>query len=795
MLSFFKIRTVALYEFKILVRSNLFRIFSFLSIATITTLDFFLFSYKSYPFWTLRCIPASIPYLNVMLLNVYQAVLVIFLVADLWAHEKSMNSTNSIYTRSITNAEYLIGKSLGLFLTCFALTLLILLIAFIFNVVFLDDVPVASICYILYPVIFSIPTLIFIIGLSLLCIVIIKNQALVITILLGYFVSSFFLLRNTFHHVFDFSAYNISLMYSDFIGFGNISTIILHRGIYILLGFGFIFSTILFFKRLPQSRVMNQISLIIAIVCISSAGIFGNMYLSKTSAGRKLRQQMTVVNKQLSYKPRISIIKCSLDLIHQGAEIEVTANIKFKNDTSANIIEYIFSLNPGLEILKVENNKKALNFSHNLHIVKIEPLMPLQPGDIDSLCIHYRGKINEEACYADINETDRDENYKLFIYTIDKRYSFITSNYVLLTHENLWYPAAGIPYGSVFPRAMVRDFINFELNVKTNKKLTVISQGYQKKNSAGEFFFKPETPLPQISLVIGEYEKKSIIVDDVEYNIFVKTGHDYFSQYFTELREQLSKNITELREHFERNLYITYPFKRFSLVEVPVQYYVYNRFWTINTGVVQPEQVFLPEKGFHNFYTDFKDSRRGLLVHETLTPKEIQNSMFRSFCSSFVSGSQQRIREEGKRQLKRQPGISIKKLFITFIGSLQTHYSNSILSNYYNFIINFKSSDYPFFDSVIEQYVITGKSSLKSLYKIPSLPEYELACLHLSKRSLPEIFADPGDLYNAQYVLKLKTDYLFSLINASLGEEEFRSFFSEYLENHKFKTHRCRKLH
>jgi len=116
MLSLYKICAVALYEFKTLKRSWFFRIFSFLAIAIIISVDFLLLVYNRYPFWSFRCIPSSIPYLNMMLLNIFQAVIVIFLATDFLAHDKKTNSIDAIYTRSMTNAEYVIGKSIGVFL-------------------------------------------------------------------------------------------------------------------------------------------------------------------------------------------------------------------------------------------------------------------------------------------------------------------------------------------------------------------------------------------------------------------------------------------------------------------------------------------------------------------------------------------------------------------------------------------------------------------------------------------------------------------------------------------------------
>ena len=58
------------------------------------------------------------------------------------------------------------------------------------------------------------------------------------------------------------------------------------------------------------------------------------------------------------------------------------------------------------------------------------------------------------------------------IYIIDKKYAFVSSNFVLLTPESNWYPVAGLPSGTNFPDGGQKDFVDFKLTVNTNKNLT-----------------------------------------------------------------------------------------------------------------------------------------------------------------------------------------------------------------------------------------------------------------------------------------------------------------------------------
>ena len=780
--SFFKIRSVALYEFKTLVRSNSFRIFSFLFILILTLLNTYFFIYKRSALWNFRGISSFIPLMNVTLLNMFQAIIAMFAASEFLAHDKKHHSTDTVYPRSMTNAEYVIGKSLGVFAPFLCLNLFVVIMALVINGVFAENVDIVPVAYIMYPLLISIPTLIYIFGLSFLCMGLLRSQPLAIMLLMSYITGSLFFLGKKFNNLFDFIAYNVPFTHSGFVGFGDIGTVLIHRGIYFFLGLGFIFVTILLLRRLPQSKIMNRISLITAVACISIGLQLGTVYVTKISLNRALRREMNDLNKSLAEKPRVSVTDCDLDLVHKGKTIGVNAKITFKNTTGSALDTYIFSLNPGLKIQSIEHNTKELGFKRNLHIVTVEPSVALSPGGIDSLTIHYRGNIDEEACYTNIDEKIRDENFRHFYANIRKRYSFILPEYVLLTPENLWYPVAGIPYGAAYPNMQNKDFITFKLRVKTKNGLTALSQGASEKTGDREFVFRPEFPLPQLSLVIGDYEKKSITVNDVDYNIFVKVGHDYFSQYFNEITDKLPEEIQEMRQFFENRINLTYPYKRFSIIETPIHFYSYERNWTLAQETVQPEQVFLPEKGVLLFFGDFKH-KIDSYIHDdrrVFTPKEAQLHTLWSLVYNFGAYRYRKTRGmfRGSHR-KNQAKLSI--------SSTRALFPNYIITpNFFSFVNNVNSNDHPLFDSILEHYF---KTTLEGLYSGVQYPKWKATvCRELRKQKMFELLTDPEkrDIYN--YVLKMKAEQLFAIINTEIGKKKLDAFLYQFLEKNRFKT-------
>ena len=178
------IQSVAKYESKLLIRSWFFRVFTVLAVAIITFFNFMLFvSEDSGGIWIATAIPSNIPYLILLLLNTGQAVIAIFLASDFLKRDKKLDTSEVFYVRPLSNAEYVIGKIWGNLRVFLLLNLIIMAITAAFNLTLGE---VDWMAYLLYFLLISVPTLIFIIGLAIFLMLVLKNQALTFVLLLGY---------------------------------------------------------------------------------------------------------------------------------------------------------------------------------------------------------------------------------------------------------------------------------------------------------------------------------------------------------------------------------------------------------------------------------------------------------------------------------------------------------------------------------------------------------------------------------------------------------------------------------
>lgn len=778
MLSFYNIWTIAKFEIKTLSRSWFLRIFAGPSFVILILYDTLVFTdaFGGFIPRDLYGLPASIPYINMVFFNLAQAVITIFLASDFLKRDKKLDTTEAIYIRSMTNSDYILGKTLGLVVIFFFLNLVVLLISAGFNVLVPDN-NFNFITYILYPAIVSLPTVIFIVGLSFFMMILIKNQAITFILLLGYIALTLFYLGGKYYQVFDYTGFYMPFAYSDFIGFGNTLDLVLLRGAYVLAGLSFVFFTMSFFKRLPQGGILERTSLIIAVILLLGGISSGYFYIQNLNAGSELRVGMIEANNKYSAPAGLAIIKDDLEIHHSENEISGTADMVLRNGGNSIADFIIINLNPGLKISAITSSNQPVEFTRDFHIVKIMPLQPILPGTEFQMKIEYNGIVDSRAAYLDISDDQRNGIYEVALLKSAKKYAIVDANAVVLTPENMWYPAIGTTFRPEAPFSNSKHFTEFKLKVNTKPELTVISQGARNNEGDGKFSFTPDYPMNNISLTIGAYKERSIEVDSIQYNLYTLPDHNYFERYFTELGDTLVPLIRELRQDYERKINFSYPYKRFSLVEVPVQFYTYKRLWTNRHEKSQPEIVFLTENGVLLSAADFKQRERmterfGNRGNQVILPTEQQSG----YLTSFVKGT----------FFDEQSGFRFR-----FGGNFSDEIDNpySIFPNFYNFVNSIESDKFKVFNIALENYlkVTDDLSGMPFVRNILGLTSAETAVQKLSEKSLAEIIKDTT--YNSflPSILKLKGQYLFASISNRIGEDNLKKLISESLKKSEFK--------
>ncbi|MCA1747484.1 MAG: ABC transporter permease, partial [Bacteroidales bacterium] len=420
--------------------------------------------------WTSRAIAANIPYINVLFVNVAQAIIAVFLASDFMQRDRKLDTTEVIYARPISNGEYVTGKTLGIMVLFIGLVLTVLLMALTVNLI-IGDTPVVWQAYLLYPLLISVPTLLLILGLAFFLMILFRSQAVTFIVLLGYIGLTLFYFKDKMYGAFDYMAFHLPMVYSDFISFADLQAILLQRTAYLLLGFGFIFATIRFMRRLPQTGKWNLVNLFAFIIFIAAGTYTGYTYYSGFHQQDEARKHYLRLNNKFAGHPVADVVTNNLTVEQKGKGLVVTSEMIVRNPGTTPLDTLLFSLNPTFGIDSITVRGARVEYLRNAQLIRVIPEEALGAGRRTSLQFHYRGIPDEAIAYLDISKRTRASLKRINVATIDKKPAIIDENYLLLTRELLWYPLAGVGFNTHTFQPAQPDFARFSLSVMAERGL------------------------------------------------------------------------------------------------------------------------------------------------------------------------------------------------------------------------------------------------------------------------------------------------------------------------------------
>jgi hypothetical protein len=774
------ISTVARYEAKTLRRSWFFRLFALGALFVFTIINIGFFSPIGDEAWEVVSIPSSVPLMNLFLLNIGQAFVVIFLAADFLKRDKKLDTNEVLYTRSMSNLEYIIGKTWGILRLFLGLNVVVLAMGMFVNIIS-PAMKIDYMSYIAYLLILSVPTIIFSLGIAFVLMSVIRNQAVTFLVLLGYAALDLFYLWFRMGYIFDYMAFGMPIFKSGMIGFDNLSFILNQRLMYFFAGMALVLTTVLLFKRLPQSRIQRVFTIIFLVVFVGTSWLCGYNTYSVYSSSKNFKENVIETNRKYENQDFATITDADITFIHKGKTLEATAELKIINENSKALERYLFSLNPSLTVQKITSGGIDLKYSRTNQIIEIDRGRLLGPGMSDSVLISYSGTINESFCYPNYSDNMKLNPYRIIMMNVNKRQSFLEEKYVLLTPETHWYPVTSLNYYPANPAKIKLDFTRYTLHVKTEPGLSPISQG--RMTTEKEYnLFKSESPLSGLTLIMGNYLSDTLRVDSIDYISYHFPGNDYYKKDLSELKDTLPTLVSGLMRELETNFSTRYPYKTLSLVEVPVQFYSYPKKNTQTRAEVQPSMVLLPEKlstidnaGFSKRFRNQK--RRMARNNEVITDKELQVRIFNEcFRNAFISGENYRW----------QNGIPLNEPTRYRLGP-----------SFYFFKNNFYSAEYPVINAVFEshlQHLSTEEDKDGVRIGMGVLSDNDKANLILRNYSFRELLSQNPSDDTIRNILTVKGDWLFNLLRSRAGINEFKPWFSEYIDKNQFKNIDIRKF-
>ncbi len=778
------INTISRYETKLLRRSWLFRIFAVLSLLIIV---FFQISLQSNIFgwyrWGMVAMPSSIPFVNIYLFNIAQSIIAIFLAGNFLKRDKKLDTAEVIYVRPMSNADYIVGKTWGIIKAFVSLNIIALIIAGFIHV-FASDSPFAFLPYIFYLLTLSIPSLVFVLGLSFVVMSFVRNQAVTFIIMLGFISGTLLYLGGVEQGTFDFFALTVPNMFSEVLGHTNLVPYLTQRFTFLFLGMGLLSFTIALVNRLPLHPKKNILLNIIGCVIMILGLGCGYSYYSTYHHIDNQRHLYSEKYQKYNIADKVNLLSQDITYSQNKKEISVTANLQVQNRNHKTINNVLLYLNPSLKVEKLTAKGQDIPFERDAQVVVAD--YKLRPYETAELQISYQGTIDENICYLDITDEEYyDTQNGNSILRFGKNYAYVQDKFTLLTPECLWYPTTLPPVNPEAPYNIRKNFATFSLKVYNPTERVVLSQGTSSR-SGDTTLFTNAAPLLGVSLAIGDYEKKSVTVDSVEIELYNFKGHDYFSKEFPNMADTLAGFLSDVKTEYEMRKGRKYPFPKLVLAETPISYAGYVRNWKGNSEQMQPEMVFLPELAATLPRSDFKASKKRMKMWAQNDPRggssediDLEMNTIRDFIRS-VFQSEETYQEEGN---------SFVNMFTSGWSGTSKLNKYDISSMYFNYATSIYSQDFPIIDIVMNTMLKQEESNpgRRWFRMFSGMGDSQRASAYLNGKSFEQAVLDNTLSTEVFYeMMKLKGIYLRNYITSRVPSEDFKKFMTDFSQKYKF---------
>ena len=551
--------------------------------------------------WWQVALASSFPAYGVCFLNLFQSLVITFLVCDIQRKRKKAETREVLFTRPVGNGEVFLGEILGILIPFFVIDVVFMISCGVIHLV-IPDSPVNPGVYLFYLLVRVMPTLVFITGLASLVNRLTKSPFISWIILVGWLYFSYAYLTKPLHGMLDFWGSSLSGSFSTLVGFIDIDETLLHRGAFLLLGVCLLCFAAPLTKRLPGKPGRKfYFAAAASLFLVFSVGL-GFIYLGKFQDRKENRNAYRETFAEYNKYPTVRILAHDITYHPGGDRFSATSRMEVQNQRKVKMERFLLFLNPGLEIDKLESNGLNIPWHREHQVVVIE--RSLEPGERVDVTMEYAGGIDEDVYQVNLPDEEffSPVSYTMHIENLGSRLAFVSGDFTLLVPEAMWYPMAVSPGGLMASKEM--NFTRYTLRVKQPGDKVVLSQG--KTSGDGEYVtFENRQNLTGISLCIGEFEKRAVTVDSLTVELYTYLGNDFYMKSIDEHKPlqkgapgrelRIERIFRSCKDIIENNQDYPYPYKYLKLIEAPASFLHYNGSLLFRDNA-QPEIVFFNER-------------------------------------------------------------------------------------------------------------------------------------------------------------------------------------------------------
>ena len=259
--------------------------------------------------------------------------------------------------------------------------------------------------------------------------------------------------------------------------------------------------------------------------------------------------------------------------------------------------ELLFSFNPGLEVAELRLDGAPVDATHDLGILRVPLPEPLAAGERVELAISAAGVPDSQFGYLD-SELDMDllHGEQGNAVLLGTEAAVFDSRFVALMPTVSWMPLPGAVTGQDNPVSYGRDFFTLDLEVEVPPEWLVAGPGQRQDAGDGRFRFAPAAPVPEVALLASRFERRSLAVGELAFELLLYPGHGAHLSHYTDSVDSIRERIEEVLADANK-AGLSYPYGGMSLVEVPARLRVFGGGWRMDTVQALPGIMLLREYG------------------------------------------------------------------------------------------------------------------------------------------------------------------------------------------------------
>lgn len=536
----------------------------------------------------------SVPYMAIFIFGV------IFLVVEIRARDSRARMLDLLDTRPYSNMELLTGRFLALFLCSWIpILVLLVLIQSLGWLLLQSGSPVggtvAPLSMLGFAVYMAIPAIAFFCSLVMLISLLVRYRIIAFALCTGILFGSIYLLTNLPHEtgfMFDLlGLINNNIEPSDWVVSLGSPAFWLQRLSIFFFAMGLLVFATLIHPRLDGGNRHKNLAIATIFMTVGLA-MMGLVY-SQLKILYESPEIWRIAHEEKSEQPVPDIVSMRADVdIIPGDEVFIDMEITIKTTSGIPLETTLFSLNPGFVVNQVtDNNNEPLKFKHDDGLIEITLNKPLNPDHQATIKLNYKGTPNVMFAYLDSATTEaRDFNYP----------GIFNKDYVALMPGIYWLLNSGVDVGRDDTRERTRDFYNIQLHVRLPSGWTAAGPGLREEIYSSseeiEFEFSPVPAVSEVALLAAPFKSYSTKIEGIVFELLLHPEHTDIINVMAHAKEEIDKWIA-VKIQMLRKDGLEYPFRSFSLVEVPNTLRDHQGGWRMDTALAPPSMVLMKEKG------------------------------------------------------------------------------------------------------------------------------------------------------------------------------------------------------